>query len=282
MKAQGQVIHYCDERVNLPVNKPDEDYGLVAQDIFVVTDGVTLAYQSPYPNPSPARRSAEIVAYELMTTVQQLIATENPENILPQAFAQASAAVEAYNAELGITPETINYVDKQYAACVASAAFIVEGRLYWGQINDCGLMLLARNGDVIRHQVVDSAKHVRFVKHLQKLDPTRDGKGEHVYFRREVVNKRVAFEQGEVDFGVITGEETALDFVKYGVWDLAPNQTLVLHSDGFTPLLRDPVLRTMISIQMPHTEFDMQVKQLMINQPANQKEKTLAIGAIFA
>ena len=93
---------------------PDEDFIWVKDNAFAVFDGVTLAHQDPYPNPSPAAKTAEIGAKTVIETVDSPEVEEKDGLIILQtAFDRANSAIRKLNLDQGVTPETVDHLDRK-------------------------------------------------------------------------------------------------------------------------------------------------------------------------
>ena len=92
MKPTTRVIHFVDERRKLPIRKPDEDYAASSENVFALADGVTLAWQEPYPNTSPARTAAEVTTVKLIESLKENQHKQQSRELLQTAFAAANNA----------------------------------------------------------------------------------------------------------------------------------------------------------------------------------------------
>lgn len=217
---------------------PREDIVLVNENCFCVCDGVALAHQDPYPNPSPAHEAAQKAAQTIATVLgQNKLSEKNPSELLLDAFREANNTIRLYNESKNLNPDTVNFIDRQYAATVCAFGLYQNDILHFGQINDCGVMIFDQYGnreiDFIQNQQA-------FIKLLTKKEKHGDFEPgsveEHIFVRREIVNKRnYVFENEPILFGVMTGDPKAEAFFKIGSSSIVHGQLALFYSDGFLP-----------------------------------------------
>lgn len=233
------TFHYSNQGAEArQLRLPDEDAVKASGNFFAVFDGVTLEHQSPYPNPSPAALAAQVAVDTSYEAYQS--ASQKSEALVLEAFRKANKRVEEYNQSLGITPATVNYLDKQYAAAVGALGFIEGGRLFYGQINDCGVAVYDNQLRQVASSIIAGGYEAWLVEMREKQGYAPDSQEEHQYVRRNLVNKTVRLAGGqELAFGVLTGEPEANQFVRTGNVQVRPGWTVVCYSDGFIPHLED-------------------------------------------
>ncbi len=235
-------LHYSNTSPEVAATgMPDEDT-ILAQDSFMaVFDGVTLEHTSPYPSPSPAKQAADIAASSAYTLYKDsreaCIGTE--KDLIKQLFIQADEAIYDLNKRLGVTSKTVNYLDKQYASAVGAVAFIKDSILYYGQMTDCGVLVLDDMLRPITDAIFDTDMYDDYVADIeQRLHLTRGSEQEYVYIRKNLVNNPdVKVNNRNINFGVLTGETVATQFLKIGQQKLHDGYTIILYSDGFIPYL---------------------------------------------
>lgn len=258
---------------------PPEDFAHASGDSFAVCDGVTLLHYHPYPNPSPAARAARIAAKALVAALR----TKKFDGVrtMKRAFVKANDAVRHYNRRLGLTPRTVDFLTKQYAATVCAYGRIRDGKLYWGQLNDCGIMIVDAGGRIVADLFPDRGPVEVYVKFLRRrygfatLTPE-----EHQYFRREIVNNaRLFFRGKKIRWGVMTGEPRATAFVRTGMVRLRPGWQVVFYSDGMIPLLELPVFRALIGRRASPKQLISFMKKKERDGRPFQSERTMIIAS---
>ncbi|MFA5052052.1 MAG: hypothetical protein WC544_03265 [Patescibacteria group bacterium] len=257
---------------------PPEDFAYTYGGTFAVCDGVTLLHYHPYPNPSPAARVARIAA---KTLVRSMRSRFKGVHTVRQAFIKANAAVGEYNRRIGLTPRTVNFLTKQYAATVCAYGRVKGGILYWGQLNDCGMMVIDMKGNIVINKMLDRGpvdayvKFIRRVRGFTELSPE-----EHRYFRKEVVNNTRLFFRGErIRWGVMTGETRAALFLQAGRIRLQPGWNVVVYSDGMIPLLGLPAFRKLISRHASQKELVSFMKRKERAGRPYRSERTMIVAA---
>jgi len=251
IKYEHFTIHQSDSRKGRE-SRPSEDYSLCKRGVFAVFDGVTLLYQKPYPRPSPAAEAAKIGATTVVRTILDGKSAREGRALIESSFVAANEEIRKLNEKLGIDSRTVDHIGKQYAAAVGCFGFIKDKRFYFGQINDCGITSFDPQGkwetDIILNQVP-------LLKHLAKMEGAgrfeAGSREEHIYVRSRIVNNpQVTHEEERIGFGVMTGEDQARSFLRVGVINLYRGQTIVLYSDGFIPLMRDPEFTKLLTREL--------------------------------
>jgi len=214
-----------------------EDFAYGSGDTFAVCDGVTLLHQHPYPNPSPAAFAARLAAKSIVKSLSSN--SFKGVQSLKQAFIRANSAIKKYNRSIGLSPQTVDFLDKQYAATVSSFGRISDGKLYWGQINDCGVMIVDATGKIIINKILDRKPIYAYIEEMKRVNKFQTGgPAEHQNFRSKVVNNtRLKYGGKQIRWGVMTGEVQAIKFLQTGSIRLQPGWSVIFYSDGLMPLL---------------------------------------------
>jgi len=232
---------------------PAEDYIAQKGYAFAVCDGVTLQHIEPYPNPSPAFFAAQAFG----DAVVEHLSEGNLEE-LRTAYRAGSEAVRAYNAYIGITPETVDFLKKQYAATVGVFGLIKASTLYFGQITDCGIIVVDKNGHRQISLMDEHKPYVGFIKNMRDEGSVVAGSPEeHQFVRSKLVNDTThKFDGYEVGFGVVTGEESAEHFLRTGAISLLPGDIVIGYSDGFLPYFEDDAFLDFLRTKPSQEELD--------------------------
>ncbi|MDD5040142.1 MAG: hypothetical protein PHY34_03245 [Patescibacteria group bacterium] len=259
---------------------PPEDFAYKDGNAFAVCDGVTLLHYNPYPKPSPAAKAARIAA----TTLVASLLTRQFQGVrsIRQAFVKANSAIRAYNRRIGLMPRTVDFLTKQYAATVCAFGRIYQGKLYWGQLNDCGVMIIDTKGNIVKNKLLDRGPVDAYMKFLcrtygfSSLSPE-----EHQYFRREVVNNtRLSFQGKRIRWGVMTGETRAVTFLQAGSVRLKPGWNVVFYTDGMIPLLGLRSFRQLIALHDSQRELVAFMKKKEKDGRLFQSERTMVIVSV--
>lgn len=262
------------------INRPQEDFSLIQSNIFAVFDGVTRLFQEPYPNPSPAFEASQIAAKTIASVIQEgVLSNQNNLDLLRAAFRQANLKIKQYNNSLGVTPSTVNHLERQYAATVGSFGFIAGRTLYFGQINDSGAMIFDSFGN---REIDLSANQTFFVKYLTHLETKGDfragSKEEHVFVRSKIVNNtQASFDGRPIRFGVMTGQKEAENFLRVGSLDIEKGQIAIFYTDGFLPFVFDEEFIKMLFVARDQSEITRYVNHKEALGEKFQKEKTMIV-----
>jgi hypothetical protein len=256
---------------------PPEDFAYKAGDAFTVCDGVTLLHYDPYPIPSPAAAVARLTAKTIVGELNRK--NFKRKSSLHRAFRRANAAIMRYNRRIGLTSSTVDFLRRQFAATVCAFGRIVGNQLYWGQITDCGVMVLDRSGQVVMNKILDRRPIDRYVSFLRRRYGFRaDSREEYQYFRREVVNNpNIHFQGQQIRWGVMTGEPRAVKFLQTGRITLQPGWNVIFYTDGMIPLLKLRACRKLIARRASKRELVSFMKKKESTGRRFQSERTMVV-----
>lgn len=225
---------------------PEEDYYYLENNIFCVADGVTrdliggevvpypktekeaLYIAKHYPNPSGAFESSKIVANNFVKYVKQLDGNINEENI-KQAIKQANKDIWEINKD-----RKIDYVGEDLYCSEAVGGVITDKYLYCFGIGDCYIKVFDENKNEIFTTENDHLWMEEFENEYLKS-------GEYNWFdpryrlliRGALRNNYIVTHNGKkVGYGALTGEDTAMDFVKIYKIPLDNAKYICAYSDG--------------------------------------------------
>ncbi len=278
---EGEPMQYLQTfewESRIPWKKERED-SLFLDDqkkVLVVADGVsrTKNEQREYPYPSPALMASK-VASEAMG--KSLLAHEEvSEDDVRQAFADGNTAVRKLNEELGLW-ENHDYYIRDFAGAVASCAIEKGGEIVYGYIGDCGIAHVSASGEILWHSDDDVAAarpgfppmegEPAFAKATTKV------KERFVKVRRDFRNNPTA---NYKTFGVLTGEDTALAYVKTGQRSYSPGDVLVVYSDGISPFVFEDLEFRKLLLKGDKEEIQQYVAERS-SQEKDYDEKTLIL-----
>lgn len=223
-------------KFGVPNNIPLEDKFFCRQNFAIVADGITrdsfgchnLNESSKedifanYPDPSPATKAAEVVCqtFERQSNIQDL----------RQIMCAANSEVEKLNENL-----ECDYLENDYAGCVAACAYIANNTLFYSYICDCGIIVWDKNGN-IRFKTSDDKLLVDpYIDKALEDTPWYLPEG-RVIVRRDFRNNPENVQDGRcVSYGAFTGEKEAEKFIKTGTLPLNTGDTVAIFSDGFSP-----------------------------------------------
>lgn len=215
-------LAWTDEPVERPPGRAAEDAFLAfpARARFVVADGVTrpLAPDGRYPDPSPARLAAECV----VAAARQATWCDSPDTLL----GASNRRVGELNDSLGLdNPAVVG--PREPAGVVAAVAQVVDAHLAWAYVGDAGVALLHPRYGVL-HETPDDVALARRCFPRSVTEPAS----------RQVIHRLRNRPFGHAgSYGVLTGEDTAIGFIRRGTWPLDAAHVCVVFSDGFRPFL---------------------------------------------
>lgn len=258
-------------------NFPVEDQYYAKDNIAIVVDGITRdpvgvldlssvsfsEFLKKYPRPS----GAELAAKEIVKTFK--FTNSN----LKEKLIECNESIKKLNKKY---IKNCDYLQNDYYGAVASTALIENGYLNYAYICDCGVIVYDKNGNVKFQTEDDKEKY---------SDPYCNNIGipwnlpeARVIVRRDYRNNLNNIKDGRcVSFGALTGEDSAIFFIKEGKIKLDINDIVIVYSDGFTPLLHIKEFINEI-INFNKTSFENYIKKISkIDYEKYGKEKTLII-----
>ncbi len=223
-------------------DKPNEDY-FQADDLnglYLLADGVTTtpSIDQPYPDPAGGQLAARTFCEHTYTylTAHLNEVRASPTHILRTAVTVGNAAVYSLNVAHR-RYEQANFLDRDYMGTVAAMAAIVGDMLHVLYVGD--VMALHGRGGHLRliSEIQTESVHAYQEKvRRSRLVAPQELK---IAVRKEYRNRSHATGlNGEpVGYGVLTGEEGVLDFVRQVELHLEDQDRVLLLSDGFQPLV---------------------------------------------
>ena len=225
---------------------PSEDVYSINKKTIAVADGVTrdpfpklpgryslterIKFFLKYPRPSSAR----IAAYIFCKTFPKVINDYNikDENAVRTAFTEANSNIHSWNTKNILE---IDYLVNDFAGCVAAGTVENKGILYYGYIADCGIAVFDENGkSKFKTENEGPDKYETARKYSEKMKNFEWNNPEsRKMFRKYYRNNP----EEKCSFGVLTGEKSALKYVKTGALELGKNECYVVYSDGVEKIL---------------------------------------------
>lgn len=226
-----------------------EDYYATTRNLFCVADGVTrdlidgtsLKYPSTkeeaqaviekYPNPSGATLASTICATSFIKYASS-IAKVSEDSVL-----EVLKKINSDIGEINKNRTNIDYVKEDLYGCVAVGGIITDDYLYCFSIGDCRIKLLDDNFNTtfdtenLNHNLLPYEEPKEFID-LYKDEWKWENTKYREYYRKNIRNNVQRFENGEYSFGVLTGEKTALPFVKISKVPLTNVKYILAYSDG--------------------------------------------------
>lgn len=261
----------------LKSNFPIEDQFYANENIAVVADGITrdpigvfnlsqFSFKEMikrYPRPS----GAEMAAKTIVETF------EKPLSSLKETLIMANAKVKELNDRY---IKKCDYLENDYYGAVASSAWIKGRLLEYAYICDSGIIIYDRNGRV-KFQT-DDDKTLNSDPYIGKVGIPWYMPEARVIIRRDFRNNPNNIKDGKcVSYGAITGEETAIPFIKNGGIVISDTDIIVVYTDGFNNYLRLEKFINLI-LNFNEKEFEKYIaEKSQADYERFGKEKTLVI-----
>ena len=214
--------------------------------IIAVADGVTrdpteylpniktlsgkLQFALNYPKPSPAKKAADIFTRIFPEVIRDF--KERDEKAIKEAFIEANRRIGKWNDH---NIKNVDYLVHDFAGCVASGTSEKSGFVHYGYLTDCGIAIFDENGN-LRFRTEDEGptkkdKYIWQDERLQGIDWMNPEARRIVRknYRNNTIEKH--------SFGVLTGEESAISYVRIGTQEIKLNENLIVYSDGLEEII---------------------------------------------
>lgn len=218
---------------------PIEDQFYASTSEAIVADGITRdpigisdfskctkeEFLEKYPRPS----GAFLAAKEICTTFSNITGT------LVDRLIEANRSVRRLNEKF---INECDYLENDYYGAVASCISIEENVLNYAYICDCGVIVYDKNGN-IKFKTEDD-KELYSDPYINKISTPWDLPEKRKIVRSEYRNNLNNIVDGKcVSYGALTGEESAVSFIKNGQIKLEDGDIIIVYSDGFNYYLND-------------------------------------------
>lgn len=223
---------------------PEEDYYYLEDNIFCVADGVTRDLiggeirpypktkeeakyiAEHYPNPSGAYASSKIIGNNFVKYMKDK--EQNEENVR-QAIRQANKDVWEINKN-----RKIDYVGEDLYCSEAVGGVITNDYLYCFGIGDCYIKVYDEN----KNELFSTENNHLWMEEFED-EYLKSGEYDWMDSRYRLLirgalrnNYIVTYKGKHVGYGALTGEDTAMDFVKIYKVSLENAKYIVAFSDG--------------------------------------------------
>lgn len=223
-------------------DKPNEDYYICDDKLkfYVIADGVSRdKIGGKYPNPSPAYEVSKIFCdnlYKLIDNIQFTNENCSFENELFEAIKLSNDCIYKSNK---------HYIyDYFLPGTVAVIVLIIKNELYYAYIGDCEGCLL-QNNEINKFTVCQTESISRNVKN----------------YSAKTVRTKICNNINHIDgYGVLNGEEEALDFVRLGKIKLDSKFRILLYSDGFSEIINQLSYGKLKSLNIKHLIDDKNIE----------------------
>lgn len=213
--------------------------------IFSVADGVTrdpceklpnartlfggMAFSLNYPRPSPAKIAADIFTRTFQEVMRDYMPKNRNEKAIRKAFGQSNWKIKKWNYEHISKPD---YAMMDFAGCVAAGAVENPEIISLGFIADCGVAIFDEKGNLL-FKTRNEGPDGKFFSQLMKSKNLTWNDVE----ARKIIRKDYRNNGKKHSYGVLTGEEKAMDYVKTFSHDLKLMEHLMVYSDGLEDII---------------------------------------------
>jgi len=184
-----------------------------------------------YPRPSPAREAADLFCRVFTAYASKF----SPEDAIFQGFREANKGIHFLNQREGLEGD---YLVGDFAGCVGAGAIKKEDYLFWGFLCDCGVAVLDKKGN-LRFKTDDEGPHGKERKEGLDLIVAQNKGWANPEARRTIRRDYRNNSNQKDSFGVLTGETSAMDYVRTGVQRLRNGDYFLVYTDGMLPILFD-------------------------------------------
>lgn len=198
--------------------------------IIAVADGETRdLVDGKYLKLSPAKKAADLFCKSFVTYLEKL---KPNKAFIRKAFRYSNDLIRKLNKKNNPNP---NYLENDFWACVAVGGVIENSQLCYGFIADCGVAIFDKNGK-LRFRTPDEGanKDDSIDKDVARRYKTSFGedKGRRI-IRSEYRNNP----SNPISCGSLTGEKSAMSYVRTGSIKINDGDYIVFYSDGFARIL---------------------------------------------
>jgi len=232
------------------VRKPLEDSYRICEEVgaMAVADGVTRDCTNGavvdkslkgvlntffyYPSPSPAKISADIFTDWFPIFFRDF--SDKDGRAIKESFRETNRKIREWNGCMISDPD---YLVDDYAGCVAATAVLDEREavVSWGYICDSGIVIFDSEGEVVfKTEDEGPAKHNLAIWRDKRLLGKKWSDPEARKIIRSTYRNNLSQENS---FGVLTGEEVAMNYVRAGVEELRPGYSVAVYTDGLEHVL---------------------------------------------
>ncbi len=260
-------------------NFPVEDQFYAYDSEIIVADGITRdpvgvsnlnAYAleqilEKYPRPSGGELAARVVVETFMNTTGNV----------KEKLIICNQAVKKLN---DIYIKKCDYLQNDYYGAVASCIQINGNTLDYAYICDCGVIIYNQSGEV-KFQTIDE-KETYSDPYINQIGIPWNLPEARVIVRRDYRNNLNQIKDGKcISYGALTGEESAISFIKYGQIELSKGDIVAVYSDGFTPFLKEKQFIELLC-NFDSTKFEEFIHSKSLENDKYGKEKTLVLMKI--
>lgn len=223
----------------LNCNFPIEDQYWANENLAIVADGITRdpigisdfskasfeEIKEKYPRPSGGEEAAKTI----VETFSQSTGS------LKERLIKCNQSIKKLN---DYYIRTCDYLENDYYGAVAACTYIEGNILNYAYICDCGVIVYDHLGNIKFQTEDDKEKYSD--SYINKIGIPWNLPESRKIVRKDYWNNLKNIQNGKcVSYGALTGEESAISFIREGRVDLEEGDTIIIYSDGMTKLLHE-------------------------------------------
>lgn len=221
------------------INFPIEDQYYASDNEAIVADGITRdpigisdfskttkrEFLEKYPRPS----GAELAAKEICRTFPET------KGSLVDRLIETNKSVKRLNDKYILE---CDYLENDYYGAVASCICIKDNILYYAYICDCGVIVYDKEGNI--KFKTDDDKEIYSDPFVNNIGISWNLPEARKIVRSEYRNNINKVVDGNcISYGALTGEESAINFIRSGQLKIEEGDIIIIYSDGVTYYLND-------------------------------------------
>lgn len=200
----------------------------ITRDPIGISDFSTCTYQEitdKYPKPSGSELAARLICGIFSKTCGSLV----------DRLIKCNIAVKELNDKY---VKKCDYLENDYYAAVASCISIENDILKYAYIGDCGVIVYDKFGNIKFQTDIDKVIYSDSDK--AKVETSWNLPETRVIVRKKYRNNLNNIRDGKcASYGAMTGEDSAIKFIKQGNLKLVEGDIIVVYSDGFVNFLHN-------------------------------------------
>ena len=130
----------------------------------------------------------------------------------------------------------VDYLQNDFAACVASAGIISNKTLHYAYVCDCGVCIFDKNGK-LKFKTKNEGPNPKIGREITKHPKKYGLSWKDPRCRARTRSHYRNNPKESLSYGALTGEKTALKFIRTGVKKLNSKDIIIFYSDGFIPII---------------------------------------------
>ncbi len=164
------------------------------------------------------------------------------DRIIKEIFTSGNKSIKHINDKEVLYP---NYLDNDFSSSVSCGGIIRYNKLYWGHIGDCGIVVFDKKNHRKFHTI---SKNKNFEQALKNEPLKNYCKASWRFWQRWHYrnNENLINDNECYGYGELTGEPSAISFLKSGILKLDPYDMVVFYSNGFTESLNNPLFNKLL------------------------------------